>query len=241
MKTVKEVSLLTGVSVRTLHHYDDIGLLKPTRVTEAGYRLYDDTALGRLQSILLFRQLRFPLKDIKSILDSPQFQPMEALEQQIKLLELQREQLDRLISHARSIQKTGVFSMDFSTFDTTKIDAYTAQAKAKWGKTEAWQEYEEKTAGQTAAQMQSDGDDLMDIFAQFGAIRTASPASSQAQELVARLQSFITQHYYNCTKSILQGLGQIYIAGDSMTENIDKAGGEGTAQFVHDAIEVFCK
>lgn len=71
MKTVKEVSQLTGVSVRALHHYDAIGLLKPTRVTEAGYRLYDDTALARLQSILLFRQLQFPLKDIKSILDSP--------------------------------------------------------------------------------------------------------------------------------------------------------------------------
>ena len=83
MKTVKEVSLLTGVSVRALHHYDAIGLLKPTRVTEAGYRLYDDTALARLQSILLFRQLQFSLKDIKSILDSPTFQPMEALEQQI--------------------------------------------------------------------------------------------------------------------------------------------------------------
>ena len=131
MKTVKEVSLLTGVSVRALHHYDAIGLLKPTRVTEAGYRLYDDTALARLQSILLFRQLQFSLKDIKSILDSPTFQPMEALEQQIHLLELQREQLDRLLSHARHIQKTGVFTMDFSKFDTSKIDAYAAQAKAK--------------------------------------------------------------------------------------------------------------
>lgn len=241
MKTVKEVSQLTGVSVRALHHYDAIGLLKPTRVTEAGYRLYDDTALARLQSILLFRQLQFPLKDIKSILDSPKFQPMEALEQQIHLLELQREQLDRLLSHARYIQKTGVFSMDFSKFDTSKINAYAAQAKAKWGNTEAWQEFEEKTAGQTDAQIQSTGDDLMDIFAQFGTIRSLSPGSKEAQDLVSKLQSFITQHYYNCTKPILQGLGQIYIAGDSMTENIDKAGGEGTAQFVHDAIEVFCK
>mgnify|MGYP000823437181 CR=1 FL=1 len=69
MKTVKEVSRITGVSVRTLHHYDAIGLLKPTAVTEAGYRLYDDAALKRMQSILLFRELQFPLKDIKRILD----------------------------------------------------------------------------------------------------------------------------------------------------------------------------
>ena len=241
MKTVKEVSLLTGVSVRTLHHYDAIGLLKPTRVTEAGYRLYDDEALRRLQTILLFRQLQFPLKEIRDILDSPGFDPMEALTQQIHLLELRRQQLDNLISHARKIQTTGVFSMDFSTFDTTELDQYTAEAKAKWGKTKAWQEFEQKSAGQTAAQQQSTGDALMDIFARFGKIRHLSPESQEAQAMVATLQDFITQHYYTCTKPILQGLGQLYIAGDSMTENIDKAGGEGTAQFAHDAIEIFCK
>lgn len=241
MKTVKEVSLLTGVSVRTLHHYDAIGLLKPTRVTEAGYRLYDDTALRRLQTILLFRQLQFPLKEIREILDSPDFDPMEALTQQIHLLELQRKHLDNLISHARKIQTTGVFSMDFSTFDTTELDQYTAEAKARWGKTKAWQEYEQKAAGQTAEQKQSTGDALMDIFARFGKIRHLSPESQEAQELVASLQDFITRNYYTCTKPILQGLGQLYIAGDSMTENIDKAGGEGTARFAHDAIEIFCR
>ena len=241
MKTVKEVSLLTGVSVRTLHHYDAIGLLKPTRVTEAGYRLYDDTALRRLQTILLFRQLQFPLKEIRDILDSPGFDPMEALTQQIHLLELQRKHLDNLISHARKIQTTGVFSMDFSTFDTTELDQYTAEAKARWGKTKAWQEYEQKAAGQTAEQKQSTGDALMEIFARFGKIRHLSPESQEAQELVASLQDFITRHYYTCTKPILQGLGQLYIAGDSMTENIDKAGGEGTARFAHDAIEIFCR
>ena len=241
MKTVKEVSLLTGVSVRTLHHYDAIGLLKPTRVTEAGYRLYDDTALRRLQTILLFRQLQFPLKEIREILDSPGFDPMEALTQQIHLLELQRKHLDNLISHARKIQTTGVFPMDFSTFDTTELDQYTAEAKARWGKTKAWQEYEQKAAGQTAEQKQSTGDALMDIFARFGKIRHLSPESQEAQELVASLQDFITRHYYTCTKPILQGLGQLYIAGDSMTENIDKAGGEGTARFAHDAIEIFCR
>ena len=241
MKTVKEVSDLTGVSVRTLHHYDAIGLLKPTRVTEAGYRLYDDTALERLQSILLFRQLQFTLKEIRDILDAPCFDPMQALSQQIHLLELQRQHLDKLISHARKIQTTGVFTMDFSTFDTAEIDQYTAEAKAKWGKTEAWQEFQEKTAGQSPAELQSTGDALMDIFAELGAIRCQSPASQEAQALVAKLQAFITQHYYNCTKQILQGLGQMYIAGDSMTENIDRAGGKGTAQFAHDAIEIFCK
>lgn len=241
MKTVKEVSRLTGVSVRTLHHYDAIGLLKPTRVTEASYRLYDDTALRRLQTILLFRELQFPLKEIKGILDSPEFDPKEALEQQIHLLELQRQHLDTLISHARKIQMTGVTLMDFSPFDRSELDEYAAQAKAKWGKTEAYKEFEKKTAGQTPAQMQDAGDALMDIFAQIGAIRHTSPASGEAQALIAKLQSFITDHYYTCTKQILRGLGQMYIAGDSMRSNIDKAGGEGTADFAHQAIEVYCK
>ena len=87
MWTVKQVSDIAGVSVRTLHHYDAIGLLKPAKVTEAGYRLYDEGALGRLQSILLFRELGFPLQEIKSILDRPGFDPMDALAQQLQLLE----------------------------------------------------------------------------------------------------------------------------------------------------------
>ena len=241
MKTVKEVSQFTGVSVRTLHHYDAIGLLEPTQVTAAGYRLYDDTALRRLQTILLFRELQFPLKEIKQILDSPGFDPKEALAQQIHLLELQRQHLDTLISHARKIQMTGVTLMDFSPFDRSELEEYSAQAKAKWGKTEAYKEFEQKTAGQTPAHMQDTGDALMDSFAQIGAIRHTSPASGEAQALVAKLQNFITDHYYTCTKQILHGHGQKYIAGDSMTENIDKAGGEGTAAFAHQAIEIYCK
>lgn len=241
MKTVKEVSRLAGVSVRTLHHYDAIGLLKPTRVTDAGYRLYDDTALRRLQAVLLFRQLQFPLKEIKEILDSPGFDPMAALEQQIHMLELQRQHLDKLIAHARQIQKTGVILIDFSAFDTAEMDRYAAEAKAKWGRTEAYKEFEQKTADQTEEQMQAAGDGLMAIFARMGAVRHLSPASGEAQALVAKLQNYITQHYYTCTKQILRGLGQLYIAGDSMTENIDRAGGEGTAAFAHRAIEIYCQ
>lgn len=241
MKTVKEVSRISGVSVRTLHHYDAIGLLKPTRVTDAGYRLYDDETLRRLQAILLFRQLQFPLKEIKEILDAPGFDPISALEQQIKLLELQREHLDTLIAHARQIRNTGVMDMNFKPFDQSKVEEYAAQAKAKWGKTDAYKEFAKKTQGQSQEQLQSTGDALMEIFAEMGSIRHLPPASKEAQALVSRLQSFITEHYYNCTPQILRGLGQMYIAGDEMTENIDKAGGTGTAQFAHDAIEIYTK
>lgn len=240
MKTVKEVSKLTGVSVRALHHYDAIGLLKPTRVTEAGYRLYDDTALARLQSILLFRELQFPLREIGEILDTPDFDPMSALEQQIRLLELRREHLDEVISHARQIQRTGVMNMDFSAFDETKLEAYAREARAKWGQTQAYKEFEEKTAGQTQARLQETGEALMDHFRRLGALRHMSPGAGEVQTLIGELRDFITRHYYTCTPKILRGLGQMYAAGGEMTENIDKAGGPGTAAFANAAIEIYC-
>ena len=141
MRTVREVSELTGVSVRTLHHYDAIGLLKPTAVSPAGYRLYDDAALRRLQSI---RTLQFPLKEIKAILDSPQYDPAEALAQQIRLLELQYKHIGELIAYAREIQAKGEIPMNFSAFDTSEIERYKAEAKAQWGDTPAYQEFAQK-------------------------------------------------------------------------------------------------
>ena len=140
MRTVNEVSKLTGVSVRTLHHYDAIDLLKPTKITEAGYRLYDDKALRRLQNILMFRELEFPLKQIQLILDSPKFDQKEALEQQIQLLELRRKHLDKLISFAYEIQKGGVNKMNFNVFDKTQIEQYSEEVKKKWGSTKAYEE-----------------------------------------------------------------------------------------------------
>ena len=131
--------------------------------------------------------------------------------------------------------------MDFSAFDHSKQERYAAEAKRRWGNTDAYKEYEQKTAGQSSAQQQSASDGLMAIFTKMGAIRSSSPASPEAQAFVKELQDYITAHYYTCTKQILQGLGMMYIAGDEMTENIDKAGGEGTAQFAHDAIMIFCK
>jgi len=235
MKTVNQVSKFTGVSVRTLHHYDAIGLLKPTQITESGYRLYDDTALCRLQTILLFRELEFPLQEIKKILDSPNFNAAAAIEDQIKLLELRKQHLDDLLKHARQIQKTGVIPMNFKAFDTTEMDKYAAEAKAKWGKTEAYKEYEKKNTPANA------GDALMELFAEVGKLRHLSPDVPEVQTMVANIQSYITDHYYTCTKQILAGLGRMYVADERFKANIDAAGGEGCAEFVSKAIEIYCK
>lgn len=236
MKTVHEVSELTGVSVRALHHYDAVGLLKPTAVTEAGYRLYDDAAIARLQSILLFRELEFPLKSIKAILDSPEFDARAAMLEQIKLLELRREQIDRLILLAHETIETGEINMDFSAFDKSEFERYAAEAKQKWGGTAQYAEYDKKPQGEKLAA----ADALMAKFAEIGALRALSPDSVEAQSAVRELQSFITEHFYTCTDEVLAGLGLMYTADERFKSNIDSAGGSGTAEFLGKAIEIYC-
>ncbi len=241
MMTVNEVSKRTGVSIRTLQYYDRIGLLKATAYTEAGYRLYNDKALERLQQILLFRELEFPLKDIQRILSSPDFDRNKALQQQIELLELKKEHIENLITFARGIKLAGGKHMNFSVFDSRKLDDYAKQAKESWGKTEAYREFEEKSKGRTADAENNTAQGLMAIFAELGQIKDTAPENQNAQALVKKLQGYITEHYYNCTDQILLGLGQMYAAGGEFTENIDAAGGIGTADFANKAIEVYCK
>lgn len=241
MRTVNEISKLTGISVRALHHYDAIGLLKPTRVTEAGYRLYDGAALKRLQNILFFRELQFPLKEIKVILDNPRFDPGEALAQQIKLLELRRKHIDELISFAHEIQKGGVNKMNFNVFDKTEIEQYSEEVKKRWGSTKAYEEYEQKIKGKSDEEQSAIANELLSLFAKMGSLRECSPEEKVVQEKVRELQAFITDNYYNCTDEILNGLGQMYVCDERMKQNIDKTGGEGTAEFVKQAICIYCK
>ena len=239
--TVHEVSKLSGVSIRTLQYYDSIGLLKPSDYTESGYRLYDDAAIERLQMILLFRELEFPLKDIQKIIDSPNFDKSKALEQQIQLLMLKKEHIENLINLARGIKKTGVKNiMDFTAFDTKQIEEYTAQAKESWGDTDAFKEYEKKSKGRTAEDNVNMAKDMMKLFTEFGGMKDLDPESETVQKQVKKLQDFITENYYTCTNEILSGLGKAYSAGGEMTENIDKAGGEGTGAFADKAIQIYC-
>ena len=130
--------------------------------------------------------------------------------------------------------------MDFTAYNKKDADRYAAQAKEKWGATQAYREYEEKTKGQSSSQQAENGDALMDIFRELGALRQLDPRAEEVQALVKKLQTFITDHYYTCTNQILMGLGQMYAAGGEMTENIDRAGGEGTGAFARAAIEMYC-
>ena len=121
MRTVKEVSNLTGISVRALHYYDEIGLLKPTGKSEAGYRLYDDKALETLQQVLFFREFDIPLKEIKAIMANPAFDRNHILQMQRKMLTIKKERMERLIASIDDILK-GENKMDFAVFSKTEIE-----------------------------------------------------------------------------------------------------------------------
>lgn len=241
MMTVNEVSKLTGVSIRTLQYYDTIGLLKPIKYTESGYRLYDDTSLERLQQILLFKELEFPLKEIKEIIDAPNFDRNKALGQQIELLTMKKEHLENLINFARGIKGIGVKYMDFKVFDTRKIDDYSKRAKEQWGQTAEYKEFEEKTKNWTKDDEAAVANEFMRIFVEFGQMKGMNPSDEQVQLQVKKLKDYITEHFYKCSEKILAGLGRMYAGGGELTENIDAAGGIGTAEFTNEAIEIFCK
>ena len=242
MLTVHEVSELAGISVRTLHHYDAIGLLRPRERTEAGYRLYDEQDLVRLQQILLFRELEFPLADIRRIVESPDFDQNKALEQQIELLKLKREHIDNLIGMAKATMKRSVTTVSFEAFDTKKMDEYAAQAKASWGDTPEWAEYEKKRKGRSKQDEVDKGKQLLELFAPFGAMAAQGidPASDEARSQAATIQEFITEHFYACSNETFAQLGIMYGAGGEFTDNIDAAAGPGAAKFAAKAIELYC-
>lgn len=240
MKTVTQIAKETHVSVRTLHHYDAIGLLKPTAVTEAGYRLYDEDALMQLHLIIIYRELGFSLKKIAALLNAPDFDRNKALEEQIALLEQKREQLQNRITFARGLKLTGVRHLNYEGFDYQKMDDYSAQAKTMWGKTDAWMEFEQKSKNRSSDDAKAIGDEMMALFVKVGQFRDHTPDSEPVQAWVQELQDFITRHYYTCTKPMLKVLGELYDGGGSMTENIDKAGGAGTGEFAKKAIDIFC-
>ena len=152
MHSVKEVSALSGISVRTLHYYDEIGLLRPTRKSEAGYRLYDDRALERLRQILFFREFEIPLKDIRAILDDPRFDRVQILQMQRRMLSAKKERLERLIAGIDGILK-GEDTMDFAIFDRTELeeiarsalermpDALREHIAQEFGSAQQWREH----------------------------------------------------------------------------------------------------
>lgn len=240
---VSQVAKLTGITVRTLHYYDEIGLLKPGEVTEAGYRLYGPEDLERLQQILFFRELDFSLDDIRQILQNPAYDKELALKNHRQMLLQKRSRIDSLIALVEKTLK-GETDMSFAQFDDSQIrntrDQYALEVKQRWGNTDAYAQYEEKTESYDDPQWKLLKGEGEAILRRFGENRHLDPASEEAQALVKDWQAYITANFYDCTKVILACLGEMYVGDDRFTRNIDQFG-EGTALFMATAIEIYCK
>ena len=241
---IKEFAELTGVSVRTLHYYDEIGLLKPCYVDEQnGYRFYDEASLERMQEILFYRELDFPLKSIAEILASPNYDKQKALVEQKRLLTLKKDRLTRLIAALEQAEK-GEITM--SAFDNSEYEAarqqYEDEAKRRWGSTDAYKESQAKTTGYSKEKWNDVLAGMNSVFAEFAESKKCgeSADSDTAQRLVKKLQDYITANFYHCTNDILAGLGQMYVCDERFKKNIDSHG-EGTAEFVAEAIKIYCK
>lgn len=233
---------MTGVSVRTLHYYDEIGLLKPAIVdAQNGYREYDKKSLVRMTEILFYRELDFPLKTILQILSSPDYDKAEAIRKQKELLTLKRERLDRLISALDEAEKGEIPMSIFDNEYESARSCYAEEAKERWGNTEAYRESEQKTAGYSDKKWDSVNAGLNAVLAEFSSLKDSLPPESEsAQSLVRKLQAYITDNFYTCTNEILAGLGQMYVADERFKANIDK-NGAGTAEYISEAIRIYCE
>ena len=235
---VKEVADLAGISVRTLHHYNEIGLLIPAETTDAGYRVYSETNLETLQQILFFKELGFPLKKIKEIIQNPSFDRQEALIMQHKMLLEKKYRLDQMIG---TIEKTiqhskGGIQMSnqekFAGFDFSH-NPYEQEAREKWGD-KAVNQANEKAKNMTSF----DQEKFNDVFRSLAAIRHLPPESNEAQAGIDKWYQFLNKLGNHYTLEAFKGLGQMYVEDERFTKNIDQFG-DGLAVFMRDAMEIY--
>lgn len=242
MKTVNEIAKLTGISKRTIRYYDQIGLLTPAEINESGYRLYDDESLKTLRQILFFKELDFSLKDIKSIINSENFNEKIALEKHKKLLLLKIDNLNNIVNIINKILK-GEDNMEFNEFDMSDIQKsqikYSDEVKKLWGNTDAYKESQRKTSNYSNKDWDRINEDIQGIFKKFAENMDKKIDSKEVQNLVSEWQNCITENFYYCTNEILRGLGKMYVSDQRFTDNINKYK-DGLSLFINNAIEYYC-
>ncbi len=246
MYSIGEAAALFGVSVRTLRYYDRIGLLSPTKIGENGYRYYNAQAIDLLREIMFYRELDMPLSDIAVLMSNPGRDRLLALERHREVLLFRQKQLNGLLGLIdKTLEQEGI-KLSKNKKPTTAADLeqmkkeYSAEVRERWGDTPEYAESQRRQAEKTPETELDEAKQADEIFAKFAAIRDTSPDSPQAAALVNLWQDFITQHYYPCSREILAGLAEMYVGDDRFRENLDRFG-EGTAQFMSDAIKCCCK
>jgi DNA-binding transcriptional MerR regulator len=238
---VKEVAELAGISVRTLHHYDEIGLLVPDEVTEAGYRIYSEGNLEMLQQILFFRELGFPLKRIKEIVTDPKFDRLAALEMHRNMLLERRKRLDNMLG---TLEKTikhmkGEIAISvqerFEGFDFSK-NPYEQEARERWGD-EAVDRSNAKIRSMSKGEVAALQDEMNAVYRKLASLKHKAPDSDEAQAAIGEWYNLL-QRFGNYSPEAFKNLGQMYVDDERFTKNIDQFG-EGLAAFMRDAMAVY--
>lgn len=247
MYMINEISKLTGISVRMLHHYDKIGLLVPSKRTGSNYRMYNDNDIARLYQILIFKELEFPLQKIKQILDDENFNREEALKVQRNLILEKKNRLERIIeSIDDNIGNLGgniMSKKDFKAFDYEEVkqhqEKYKEETEKRYGQSDAYKESKEKTSKYSKNDWESIMGEAGTIYEELANLMDKDPADKQVQKLAEKWRNYITTNFYDCTIEIFRGLALMYVADERFSENIDKYG-EGLAQFLSNAMNVYC-
>jgi DNA-binding transcriptional MerR regulator len=241
---VGEVAALAGVTVRTLHHYDRIGLLSPSERTPAGYRRYTPSDLDRLHQVLVYRELGFPLEEIATLLDDPGADPVAHLRRQLALL---RDRLDRTRAMVAAVEKemearTMGISLTpeerFEVFGDNDPSQYDAEVEERWGETDAYRESRRRTSSYTKddwLRIKAEGADVERRFAE--AMRSgAAPDSAQAMDVAEEHRQHISRWFYDCPPEMHAGLGRMYVEDERFTAHYEEVA-PGLAQYVSTAVQ----
>jgi DNA-binding transcriptional MerR regulator len=241
---VGEVAALAGVTVRTLHHYDRIGLLSPSERTAAGYRRYSADDLDRLHQVLLYRELGFSLEEVATLLDDPAADPGAHLRRQHRLL---RERLERTQAMVAAVEKEmearamGISLTPeerFEVFGENDPAQYEAEAEERWGETEAYEESQRRTRGYTQEdwlRIKAEGEDVESRFA--AALRSGlAPDSPEAMDVAEAHRQQISRNFYDCPPQMHAGLGEMYVEDERFAAHYEQVA-PGLAQYVSAAVQ----
>lgn len=242
--TVKQLARSAGVTVRTLHYYDEIGLLKPSFIKENGYRYYEERDAIRLQQILFFRELDFALEDIVQIINAPGYQMLKALADQKKLLEMKRSRLDDLLE---TIQKTMIKLKEgesmsneerFAAFANDQVEQYKDEVKARWGETEAYKQWAERSKHWTKADLQRINEEGQAIILALAQGMEKGIAHAEVQTQIERYFHYMNQ-FFDCPYQMYRGFGKMYVDDARFAKNFNKVAPH-LAEFMRDAIAYYC-
>ncbi|SCK39059.1 MerR family transcriptional regulator [Streptomyces sp. WMMB 322] len=241
--SVGKVAGLAGVSVRTLHHYDEIGLLVPSERSHAGHRRYGDADLDRLQQILFYRELGFPLEEVAVLLDDPDADPREHLRRQHELLRSRIRRLQKMaaaVEHAMEARKMGINltpEEKFEVFGDNDPDQYAEETQQRWGDTEAYRESQRRTASYTKEDWLRIKEEGEEWGRRFAAQMDSGegPQSEAAMDLAEEHRQQICRNFYECPYEMHTCLGEMYVADERFTAYYE-AIKPGMAGHLRDAI-----